>query len=113
MPNSEITPDQQQANSSGEPEYSATLRHYLLGEQLGEGGFGQVFQAWDSKLERYVAVKRLKSGEHRSQSRQALHEARAAASLDHPAFVKIYAIEDEEDPPSIVMELIQIGRAHV
>ena len=107
MPNSEITPDQQQANSSGEPEYSATLRHYLLGEQLGEGGFGQVFQAWDSKLERYVAVKRLKSGEHRSQSRQALHEARAAASLDHPAFVKIYAIEDEEDPPSIVMELIR------
>lgn len=107
MPNSEITPDQQQANNSGEPEYSATLRHYLLGEQLGEGGFGQVFQAWDSKLERYVAVKRLKSGEHRSQSRQALHEARAAASLDHPAFVKIYAIEDEEDPPSIVMELIR------
>lgn len=107
MPNSELTPDQQETKNAGEPEYSATLRHYLLGEQLGEGGFGQVFQAWDSKLERYVAVKRLKSGEHRSQSRQALHEARAAASLDHPAFVKIYAIEDEEDPPSIVMELIR------
>ena len=39
---------------------SETLSHYQIRAQLGEGGFGNVYEAWDSKLCRSVAIKRLK-----------------------------------------------------
>ncbi len=79
-------------------------KHYRIGKCLGEGGFGQVFEAWDSKLCRPVAIKRLK----RTAIAQAdlAREARMAASLQHAAFVKIHALEEDGDTQSIVMELV-------
>ncbi|MDE2428706.1 MAG: protein kinase, partial [Burkholderiales bacterium] len=85
---------------------SQSFKHYDLQRALGEGGFGQVYQAWDSKLCRLVAIKQLKNLEGPAQTAVLLKEARLAASLQHPAFVKIFAIEDEQDPPSIIMELV-------
>ncbi|MBP1203954.1 serine/threonine-protein kinase [Duganella sp. 1411] len=79
-------------------------KHYHIGKCLGEGGFGQVHEAWDSKLCRPVAIKRLKHAavDHADLAR----EARMAASLRHPAFVKIHALEDDGQTQSIVMELV-------
>lgn len=82
------------------------FKHYRLRATLGEGGFGQVFEAWDSKLCREVAIKRLKQVPLGG-SASLVKEARMAASVQHPAFVKIYAIEDEGDSQSIVMELVR------
>lgn len=85
---------------------SATLRHYEFKQRLGEGGFGQVHEAWDTKLCRPVAIKQLKALEGMAQPASLIKEARLAASLKHPAFVKVFAIEEEGDSQSIVMELV-------
>ncbi len=82
------------------------FKHYRLRAALGEGGFGQVFEAWDSKLCRDVAVKRLKYIPG-VESASLVKEARMAASVQHAAFVKIFAIEDDDDSQSIVMELVR------
>ncbi|MDP1976070.1 serine/threonine-protein kinase [Undibacterium sp.] len=90
-------------------EVSIKLRHYEFKKRLGEGGFGQVHEAWDSKLCRPVAIKQLKAIEGAASATPTsslLKEARLAASLKHPAFVKIFAIEDEDSSHSIVMELV-------
>ena len=83
-----------------QPEF---LLHYQLGQSLGEGGFGQVFQAWDTKLHRQVAIKYLKNV---STGVDLLREARLAASLQHPAFVKVHALEQTSDSQAIVMEMV-------
>ena len=89
------------------PTTTATdFKHYQLRQALGEGGFGQVFEAWDSKLCRSVAVKRLKTLGAPGQPALLLKEARLAASLSHAAFVKVHAIEEDGDGQSIVMELV-------
>lgn len=85
---------------------STDFMHYQLRQPLGEGGFGQVFEAWDSKLCRSVAVKRLKHLGTPGHSALLMKEARLAASLRHAAFVKVHAIEDDGDGQSIVMELV-------
>lgn len=80
---------------------------YQLRQRLGEGGFGEVFEAWDDKLARSVAVKRLKHLGDAAGSGRLLKEARLAASLQHSAFVKIYALEETAATQSIVMELVR------
>jgi serine/threonine-protein kinase len=82
------------------------FRHYRLGRQLGAGGFGEVREAWDDTLQRRVAIKRLKAAGLPSHPGSLLQEARLAASLEHPAFVKIYSIEADGAGHAIVMELI-------
>jgi tetratricopeptide (TPR) repeat protein len=84
------------------------LMHYQIRSCLGEGGFGQVFEAWDSKLRRNVAIKRLKNAPDGPHADGLIKEAQLAASLQHAAFVKIYALEDDDDnSQSIVMELVR------
>lgn len=79
------------------------LLHYQLGKSLGEGGFGHVYQAWDAKLHRQVAIKYLKNI---SPGVDLMKEARLAASLQHAAFVKVHALEQAGDSQAIVMELV-------
>src|SRR5471030_470797 len=81
-----------------------TLKHYQILSSLGDGGFGEVYEAWDNKLLRSVAIKRLKNAQG---AHSVLREAQLAASLQHAAFVKIYALEDDDASPSIVMELVR------
>jgi tetratricopeptide (TPR) repeat protein/predicted Ser/Thr protein kinase len=86
---------------------SQDLGHYQLVRKLGEGGFGEVYQAWDARLERHVAIKRLKSHTQSSRPGHLLDEARLAASLRHPAFVRIFSIDGAAGCDSIVMEYIE------
>nr|WP_308606370.1 protein kinase [Massilia sp. DJPM01] len=82
------------------------LGHYRLKRLLGEGGFGQVYEAWDSKLQRTIAIKRLKPQLLSSRPDNLLDEARLAASLRHPGFVRIFSIEGDCAQQSIVMEFV-------
>lgn len=82
------------------------LGHYQLKRLLGEGGFGEVYEAWDSKLHRSIAIKRLKPKMLSARPETLLDEARMAASLRHPAFVKIFSIDGDADQQSIIMEYV-------
>lgn len=83
------------------------LLHYHTLSKLGQGGYGEVYAAWDSKLRRQVAIKRLKATDRPRHRNSLLREARMAASLRHPAFVQIFAIEEDGGNHAIVMELIR------
>lgn len=79
-------------------------KHYELRTKLGEGGFGEVYEAWDTQLHRSVAIKTIRHGG--TASTDLVREARLAASLRHAAFVKVYAVENDPAGPFIVMELV-------
>ncbi len=70
---------------------------------------GEVFRAYDDRLDRWVAIKliRSKSPESGATRRRFRREARAAARLSHPAIVQIHDILESDDGDSIVMELVE------
>ncbi len=80
---------------------------YDLTAELGRGGMGVVWRAWDPELRRQVAVKMIRgaAGEHARARFE--REARAAARLRHPGIVRIYEVgADDAGRPFIVMDLI-------
>jgi serine/threonine protein kinase len=86
------------------------LGKFLLQSQLGVGSFGYVFRAWDSELERTVAIKIQRAGSlsgHEEVDR--FHrEARSAAQLKHPGIVSLYETSHTEDGVCfLVYELIE------
>jgi len=73
---------------------------------------GDVYVAEDTRLNRRVAVKFLRSevSDARDSRARILREARAAAALNHPNIVHIYSVEEASDLVFITMELVQ-GRS--
>jgi eukaryotic-like serine/threonine-protein kinase len=68
-----------------------SLGRFQLRERLGEGGFGQVFLAYDPRLDRDVAVKVLKQANPNERVMgRFFREARAVARLDHPNIVSVH-----------------------
>ena len=89
-------------------------RRYQLEQFLGKGGFGEVWQALDTKLDRRVALKRL-DGELVIQdveqmSRQFGREVKAIAHLNHPHIVQLYDYGVAGRDLYLVMELLTGGR---
>jgi len=86
-----------------------TLGHYRLDGRLGEGGMGEVFRAFDTRLNRPVAVKVMRlTGDGRIVSAERfMREARAASALNHPNIVIIHEVGDTpEGHPYFVQEFI-------
>ena len=92
------------AGASATAATSAAAGQFTVIGPLGEGGFGQVFEAYDERLCRTVALKQLRSAS--AQHDGLMREARLAASLKHPAFVKIFSVDGDGETQSIVMELV-------
>ena len=88
------------------------LGHYRILRQLGSGGMGDVYVAHDTRLDRQVALKLPRLESSGSVDRLALfqREARAAAALNHPNIVHLYAVEEADDLIFITMELVH-GRS--
>ncbi|MFW6641431.1 protein kinase domain-containing protein [Nocardiopsis algeriensis] len=90
----------------------SSVGRYELREQLGAGGMGAVWHAWDPALERDVAVKEVSlpeqmSEEERAQARErTLREARATARIRHGSVVTVHDVFEHEGTPWIVMELL-------
>ena len=79
---------------------------YRLEELLGVGGMGQVFAARDVLLDRRVAVK-VPSASSKRAGERFRHEARAAASLNHPNVVSVYDWGEDANGAYLVMELVE------
>jgi two-component system LytT family response regulator len=86
-----------------------TLSHYRVLEEIGRGGMGVVYRALDTSLGREVALKVLgaAAGREPEQERRLKQEARAAASLAHPAVSVVYEIDEAEGATFIAMELVR------
>lgn len=80
------------------------LERYQILEKLGQGGFGEVFKAFDTKMRRLVAIKRMDASQ--KASARALKEARAAAKLDHPNVVSVHDLEKDAEYYYLVMEFV-------
>ncbi|MEZ6137691.1 MAG: protein kinase [Pirellulaceae bacterium] len=87
------------------------LGHFRLLSKLGFGGMGAVYRAQDESLQRFVAVKviRTQTGDGsapRKQVTRLLDEAVAQARLNHPNVVTIYYVGRNSDDPFFAMELL-------
>ncbi len=89
-------------------QHQGKRRYEILG-MLGKGGMGAVYRAYDHLLGRHVAYKVL--GEALAGNPEArdslLHEARAAAQLNHPNVITIYDLGTDQDQTFISMELVE------
>jgi serine/threonine protein kinase len=91
---------------------------YRLLDRIGSGGMGQVWLAWDERLSRAVALKRLHEPVGLSQEdadlahERAMREARITARLHHANAVPVYDVVDHEGAPCLVMQYLPSRSLH-
>ncbi len=77
----------------------ARWKHLEIISILGKGGFGTAFKAFDSQLNRMVALKFL-------ESEDAIHEGRILACLNESNIVKVHSLEESEGTTALCLELV-------
>ncbi|MFT2015819.1 protein kinase domain-containing protein [Streptomyces sp. 796.1] len=88
---------------------------YRLGDHLGDGALGTVWQASDELVGREVAVKEprlpagLTAGERASTFELLRRTVRAAARIEHPAVITVHDVLSVDDRPWLVVELVRGG----
>jgi dienelactone hydrolase/predicted Ser/Thr protein kinase len=101
---------------SGAPSvgFGTTLDHFEILELLGAGGFGEVYRARDTRLERMVAIKVLPEEFARDVDRRERfrREATAASALNHPNICTVHDLVDVGGRHLIVMELVEGRTLH-
>jgi serine/threonine-protein kinase len=87
---------------------NSKLSHYHIVQQLGAGGMGEVWLAYDERLKRKVALKLLPAEltADAERVRRFEQEAQAASALNHPNIITVYDIGESEAGRFIVMELV-------
>ncbi len=86
-----------------------TIGNYKIIDRLGRGGMATVYKAHEKSLNRMVALKLLSPqlAENSEFIKRFEREAQAAASLNHPNIVQVYAISQEEGTHYFAMEYIK------
>lgn len=80
---------------------------FMLLQQVGEGGFGRVYRAWDPDLELEVAIKILHRRVADASQRDALlSEGRALAKIRHENVVRVLGVESHDDQIALRMEFV-------
>ena len=87
------------------------INRYEIKKEIGRGGMATVFEAYDPRFERTVAVKMLpREFMHEAEFRARFtREARTIATLEHPAIVPVYDFGEENGQPYLVMRLMTGG----
>jgi len=85
---------------------------YRLVNLVGSGGMGDVWEAWDERLQRRVAAKLLRlppglsEGEAELANQRALREARITARLHHRHAVSVFDVVDDDGRPCLIMQFL-------
>jgi predicted Ser/Thr protein kinase len=88
---------------------------YVLRRELGRGGMGVVWEAFDPALDREVAIKQVLLPDHFTDSERAdahgrvRREARSAARISHPTVITVHDVFEYDGNPWVVMELVEGG----
>src|SRR6266568_4298916 len=84
------------------------LRHYRIDAKIGEGGMGVVYKAWDTHLDRPVAIKVLppEAVANPERKRRFVQEAKSASALNHPNIVTVYDVDNVDGVDFMAMEFI-------
>ena len=84
-------------------------KRYEILDRIGSGGMADVYKGKDHKLNRYVAIKVLKSDFRSDETfiKKFLSEAQAAAGLMHPNVVNVYDVGQDRGVYYMVMELVE------
>lgn len=83
------------------------LGDYQIIESIGGGGMGRIYRAWDTRLDRDVALKVLAPNQQSDEARERfVIEAKASAKLHHDNIVSVYAFGQTDDVMYLVMEFI-------
>jgi eukaryotic-like serine/threonine-protein kinase len=100
------TPDSPAAPTFGsDSAATGSWHHLVLFESVGSGSFGTVYRAWDTRVDREVALKLVPTST--STTRSPLSEARNLARIRHPNIVTVYGAEQDSEQVGIWMEFIQ------
>ena len=85
------------------------LGKFEIHQQLGQGGMGVVYRAWDSRMERWVALKTIAPDKATRAEflKRFRREALSAGRLDHPNIVTIYEFDEQDDLCYIAMQFLE------
>jgi tRNA A-37 threonylcarbamoyl transferase component Bud32/ribosomal protein S27E len=104
----EGTVDLQSGRTTAAPRVPRRIAHFDLLELLGEGAFGSVWKARDTKLNRTVAIKIPRRGQLLPDDvERFVREAQAPAELHHPNIVAVFEVGQEGELVYIVSEFIE------
>src|ERR1017187_4332791 len=85
-----------------------TIGHDRIVRKIGEGGMGVVYEAWDERLERAVALKTIRGVSEKEESRRRLwHEARSLARVSHPNVCQVFDADEDGETLFLVLELLE------
>ncbi len=82
---------------------------YEIRELLGEGGMGVVYKARQERLDRFVALKMIRSGARSQDLVRFETEAKAVAAIEHANIVKIFEIAEQDGLPYLSLEFVAGG----
>lgn len=95
-----------EANSHEAPLVGKTLAgRYRIDQFIGEGGFGQVYRAFDAELQRHVAVK-VAHQQAQTCDTDLLREARRVAQLRHPGIVAVHDVGHDDKTMFVISDFI-------
>ena len=99
----------QQGNRDPDSLIGTQVGSYLIRRLIAQGGMGVVFEAFDTKLEKIVALKMMHPFlmQDKTFKKRFEQEAKTLARLEDPHFVRVYALIEERERTFIVMEYIQ------
>lgn len=87
------------------------LEEFKILRRLGAGGFGAVYLAHDTTLDRFVAVKEMHAliAADAAGAQRFLQEAKTAGGLNHPHIVTVYGLRPREKPQYLILEYVSGG----
>jgi serine/threonine-protein kinase len=92
---------------ASEGRFTGSLRGpYRLGRRVGTGGMGEVYEGWDTRTGRRVAIKVL-TQDGVSAARHLKREAHHALELAHPNICEVYEVADDETGVFVAMEFLE------